>query len=413
MRHAAPTAGTALRVNLLGRLEARTRDDRLDPVVRPPRPGALRPAGAVEAAALARGHRRRPVARLGRHLVRRPAPGPVARPPRAEPGRRGSRTPSSRSSPTRSGIRPTATVDLDTTAFETCLDGPGCTLDTALALYRGDLVEGLGHDCFAAERERLSDRFEDALASVAVADLAAGDHEGARRAAERLLVRDPLREEVHAVLIEIYGLYGTRSQVVRQYRRLCTVLDRELDETPLPETEAIYRLALSRTVDRSLARAVTLDPVAAPPGRPWSSRADRALARAIGARRNPAPRRGRLGSHGRMPIHTRSLRMSTVRAPRHRRPRPRRRRRRRLQLERRRQPGRLAPRPTERLARPAADRPGLERAGDRRGPRSRPPGHPAAAGDRRPGRGPRRGHGRHGRGGRVVGRQPRLPGARA
>ena len=90
----------------------------------------------------------------------------------------------------------------------------------------------------------------------------AGDHEGARRAAERLLVRDPLREEVHAVLIEVYGLYGSRSQVVRQYRRLCTVLARELDETPLPETDAIYRLALSRTVDRSLARAATLEPVA-------------------------------------------------------------------------------------------------------------------------------------------------------
>ena len=77
-----------------------------------------------------------------------------------------------------------------------------------------------------------------------MADLANGDHEGARRAAERLLVRDPLREEVHAVLIEVYGLYGSRSQVVRQYRRLCTVLARELDETPLPETDAIYRLAI-------------------------------------------------------------------------------------------------------------------------------------------------------------------------
>ena len=135
-----------------------------------------------------------------------------------------------------------------------------CPFDRAVALYRGDLVEGLGHDCFAAERERLSDRFEDALAAVAVAELAAGDHEAARRAAERLLVRDPLREEVHAVLIEVYGLCGSRSQVVRQYRRLCSVLDRELDEAPLPETDAIYRLALvadGRSLDR-------------PGGRPWT-----------------------------------------------------------------------------------------------------------------------------------------------
>ena len=50
--------------------------------------------------------------------------------------------------------------------------------------------------------------------------LAAGDVEGARDAAERLIARDPLREEAHEVLIAVHGLIGTRSQVVRQYRRL-------------------------------------------------------------------------------------------------------------------------------------------------------------------------------------------------
>ena len=263
MRHAAPAADTALRVNLLGRLEARTRDDRLIPLsgrhaqalfallVLSRRPRSREAIAAdlwPDSDATSSGALRQALW-LVRHGLNQAGVDPHA---------------ILEIEPDTLGIRPTATVDLDSTAFETCLDGPGCTLDTALALYRGDLVEGLGHDCFAAERERLADRFEDALASVAVANLAAGDHEGARRAAERLLVRDPLREEVHAVLIEVYGLYGSRSQVVRQYRRLCTVLARELDETPLPETDAIYRLALSRTVDRSLARAVTLDPVAAP-----------------------------------------------------------------------------------------------------------------------------------------------------
>lgn len=262
MRHATPTAGAALRVNLLGRLEARTRDDRPIPL-----PGRHAQALFALLALSRRPRSREAIAAdlwpdsdatssaalrqalwLVRHGLVQAGLDPHA---------------ILEIEPDTLGIRSTATVDLDTTAFETCLDGPDCTFDRALVLYRGDLVEGLGHDCFAAERERLSDRFEDALASVAVADLATGDHEGARRAAERLLVRDPLREEVHAVLIEVYGLYGSRSQVVRQYRRLCTVLDRELDETPLPETDAIYRLALSRTVDRSLARAATLEPVAA------------------------------------------------------------------------------------------------------------------------------------------------------
>ena len=45
---------------------------------------------------------------------------------------------------------------------------------------------------------------------------------------------------------------------VRQYRRLRAVLDRELAVEPLPESEATYRLALLRTVERSRARAAAL-----------------------------------------------------------------------------------------------------------------------------------------------------------
>ena len=159
------------------------------------------------------------------------------------------------------GLRPDAVASLDVTLFETCTDRPDCTAETAIELYAGDLAEGLAHDCFAAERERLADRYEDALATVAATRLAAGDHDGARQAAERLLLRDPLREEAHAVLIAVYGEHGSRSQVVRQYRRLCGVLARELDEAPLPETDATYRAALSRTVERSRETAATIEPI--------------------------------------------------------------------------------------------------------------------------------------------------------
>lgn len=157
------------------------------------------------------------------------------------------------------GIRIDARIDLDVTAFESCLTDDACGAETAVDLYHGDLLEGLGHDCFAAERERLSDRFEDALAIVAERRLAAGELLGARATAERLLERDPLREEAHAVLIAVHGLIGSRSQVVRQYRRVRDVLGRELGETPLPDTEAIYRQALDRTLRRARDRAAELE----------------------------------------------------------------------------------------------------------------------------------------------------------
>lgn len=157
-------------------------------------------------------------------------------------------------------LRPEAIRSLDVARFESCTDDLRCPVEDAVGLYAGDLAEGLAHDCFAAERERLADRYEDALALVARQRLGAGDEDGARLAAERLIARDPLREEAHEVLIAVHGMTGTRSQVVRQYRRLCEVLDRELAEVPLPETDATYRTALARTIARSRERAAAIEP---------------------------------------------------------------------------------------------------------------------------------------------------------
>jgi DNA-binding SARP family transcriptional activator len=149
------------------------------------------------------------------------------------------------------GIRDDALIDLDVDAFECAMRSQPPDPERAIALYIGDLVEGLGHECFAAERERLSDAYEDALALAAVERLERGLVGLAREAAEQVLTRDSLREEAHAVLIRVHGMVGTRSQVVRQYRRLCAVLDRELQVEPLPETDVAYRQALESTVERS------------------------------------------------------------------------------------------------------------------------------------------------------------------
>jgi DNA-binding SARP family transcriptional activator len=158
------------------------------------------------------------------------------------------------------GLQSGATLDLDVARFERLAETADDPLDaeTALSLYRGDLLEGLGHECFAAERERLSDCYEDLLARVASGRLARGDVAGARLAATELLGRDPLREEAHAVLIAAYGLAGSRSQVVRQYRRVCSILRSELSVSPLPETDAAYRIALAAAAARSRERAAAI-----------------------------------------------------------------------------------------------------------------------------------------------------------
>jgi DNA-binding SARP family transcriptional activator len=164
------------------------------------------------------------------------------------------------------GIRPTAVQSLDVVTFERCTDGPDLWRRGGdPPIRRRTSPKASAHDCFAAERERLSDRFEDALALAATTRLAGGERRGGRGwRPEQLILRDPLREEAHAVMIAIHGLVGSRSQVVRQYRRVQEVLARELDVLPLPETDATYRVALARTVERSRERAATLEPKPVP-----------------------------------------------------------------------------------------------------------------------------------------------------
>ncbi len=157
------------------------------------------------------------------------------------------------------GVHPAVTLELDVDRFERLAESAAPDdHERAMEVYAGDLLEGLGHECFAADRERLSDLYEDLLAEVARERLDRDDTLGARRAARELLLRDPLREEAHAVLIAAYGRTGSRSQVVRQYRRVCAILRSELAVGPLPETDAAYRVALAASVARSGDRAADL-----------------------------------------------------------------------------------------------------------------------------------------------------------
>jgi DNA-binding SARP family transcriptional activator len=152
------------------------------------------------------------------------------------------------------GLRASVLVDLDTVRFEALMQSRPSRSGEAVALYRGELAEGLEQECFCRERERLADLYEDALADAATVFLARDDLEAAHDAAVSLISLDPLREEAHAVLIEIYGRSGARSQVIRQYRRLRSLLQVELGVEPLPETQAIFGAALQRTWLRSARR---------------------------------------------------------------------------------------------------------------------------------------------------------------
>lgn len=116
----------------------------------------------------------------------------------------------------------------------------------ALALYRGDFLEGVEAGEWHLElRSRLEELLLAGLRALAEARLEAGRHTEAAEAFRRLVARDELAEEHHRGLMLCLARSGDRAGALRSYRRLVEVLERELDVEPEPETaelaEAIRR----------------------------------------------------------------------------------------------------------------------------------------------------------------------------
>src|SRR5262249_19264979 len=68
--------------------------------------------------------------------------------------------------------------------------------------------------------------------------------------AERLVARDPLREESHRLLMRLCQASGDRARAVRAYHVCATTLERELGIDPAPETRAVYESLVVAQADR-------------------------------------------------------------------------------------------------------------------------------------------------------------------
>lgn len=120
------------------------------------------------------------------------------------------------------------------------------SLEQALALYRGDLLEGLNvksepfEEWLRDERIRLRQCAHDTLERLATLYGEAGDPEAAIATAQRLLALDPVRESVHRMLMRLYEGTGRRSAALQQYQTCGDALRRELDVEPDPETVRLF-----------------------------------------------------------------------------------------------------------------------------------------------------------------------------
>ena len=115
----------------------------------------------------------------------------------------------------------------------------------AIADYRGDyVIDDSSLTWELAERERLLAVYLSALDHLARVFMAQGALEQAVDYLDRLLDRDPYREDVHSQIMHCYWRLGRRAEALRQYEICASVLGTDLGIEPMPETQAVYRAIL-------------------------------------------------------------------------------------------------------------------------------------------------------------------------
>jgi DNA-binding SARP family transcriptional activator len=113
-------------------------------------------------------------------------------------------------------------------------------LAPVLRLYVGDLLESCPDDWIVPERERLRRLYTEGMAHLMRYRRLSGAYDEALAWGMRILDMDPLREDIHREMMQLYVQSGQRPLAVRQYELCRRVLDAELGIPPMDETQALY-----------------------------------------------------------------------------------------------------------------------------------------------------------------------------
>ncbi|MGI9493589.1 MAG: AfsR/SARP family transcriptional regulator [Geminicoccaceae bacterium] len=113
-------------------------------------------------------------------------------------------------------------------------------LKSALDLYRGDLLPGWYDDWLLVERERLRHLYIVGLSRLMTHFGDVGALELAISYGRRLLALEPLREQVHRSMMDLYMRSGHRAAALKQYAQCCELLEEELGVEPMEETQDLY-----------------------------------------------------------------------------------------------------------------------------------------------------------------------------
>jgi predicted ATPase/DNA-binding SARP family transcriptional activator len=133
-------------------------------------------------------------------------------------------------------------AEVDVLAFDAAIRrGDTISLEQAVDLHRGRLLEGCYEVWVLQERQPREQEYLEALEALSSRAMAQGDTAAAERYLRKATATDPLRESAHRALMQVLAAGGNLASALLCYRDLRLRLHRELHAEPDPETAALFQ----------------------------------------------------------------------------------------------------------------------------------------------------------------------------
>lgn len=114
-------------------------------------------------------------------------------------------------------------------------------LEEAIALYKGDYLEGCYNKWIMEEKQHLEGIYLLVLERLVKIYIEDKKYNNAVECLERMIKTNPLLEKAHEMLITIYEKMGNRIAAINQYEAYCGILKNELGIEPKIEIKDLYK----------------------------------------------------------------------------------------------------------------------------------------------------------------------------
>lgn len=126
-------------------------------------------------------------------------------------------------------------------------------LQVNVSSISGSFMEGYDRDWILFERERMHCHYIRACSLLMHQFADMRRFERALAYGRRILAHDPLRENIQREVMWLYVMNGQRCEALVHYNRFVSLLKKEMNITPMPETDCLFNLIMSENNDITLA----------------------------------------------------------------------------------------------------------------------------------------------------------------